>query len=374
MPDAYKLVSTVGDQSIDVQPGRTVIVGRAVTSDAPIFEPSISRRHAELTVRQGGVQVKDLDSANGTFINGNRIMEGVAAARDVVTFGTVAFTVHAATVTAATITARRTSAPTLLGPLLPPLAESDAASAVIPTGHGEYLAALGEEPLCDAPEKLPATFRLLQLPSFGFPSIVRACRHAEGWEVACKIADTRRGLVPGRLAWQDRRLLDASEAAQMEQLCDALQFWSMPAEARRMGMDGYTWVLEGVENGRYHAIHRWCPDDPPLQAFGEFLLEVSGVHAYLSAPEVRKAWRQAAQAAQRAYDEAAQLRSEAIARSNARAVRLAARLSAGGLSCPRCHTHTRDMRFLASESSQQRSHFVCGLCGGSFDPDDVADD
>jgi adenylate cyclase len=96
MPDAYKLVSTAGDQSIDVRPGHTVIVGRAVTSDVPIFDPTISRQHAELTTQGNGVQVKDLGSSNGTFINGSRITEGVAATNDVITFGKVAFYVRAA--------------------------------------------------------------------------------------------------------------------------------------------------------------------------------------------------------------------------------------------------------------------------------------
>jgi adenylate cyclase len=94
MPDAYKLVSTAGEQHIDVRPGHTVIVGRAVTSDVPIFDPTISRQHAQLVAQDGGVQVKDLGSSNGTFINGSRIMEGVAALNDVVTFGKVAFYVR----------------------------------------------------------------------------------------------------------------------------------------------------------------------------------------------------------------------------------------------------------------------------------------
>jgi len=42
----FKLLSTTGEQSIDLQPGRTIVVGRAVTSDVPIYDPTISRRHA----------------------------------------------------------------------------------------------------------------------------------------------------------------------------------------------------------------------------------------------------------------------------------------------------------------------------------------
>jgi len=94
MPDAFKLVSTAGDQAIDVKPGQTLVVGRAVTSDVPIFDPTISRQHAQVTARDGGLHVKDLGSSNGTFLNGSRVTECVAAPNDVVTFGKVAFYVR----------------------------------------------------------------------------------------------------------------------------------------------------------------------------------------------------------------------------------------------------------------------------------------
>jgi pSer/pThr/pTyr-binding forkhead associated (FHA) protein len=96
MADAYKLVSTAGDQSIDVKPGVTLVVGRAVNSDIPIYEPTISRQHAQLTSEDGGVRIKDLGSANGTFLNGSRISDAKAAPNDVVTFGKVAFYVKEA--------------------------------------------------------------------------------------------------------------------------------------------------------------------------------------------------------------------------------------------------------------------------------------
>ncbi len=96
MADAYKLVSTAGDQSIDVKPGVSLVVGRAVNSDIPIYDPTISRQHAQLTAEDGGVHVKDLGSSNGTFLNGSRISDATAAPNDVVTFGKVAFYVREA--------------------------------------------------------------------------------------------------------------------------------------------------------------------------------------------------------------------------------------------------------------------------------------
>src|SRR5260370_37945013 len=68
----FKLLSTTGEQSIDLQPGRIVVVGRAVTSDVPSYDPTISRRHAEVSLADGGVKVKDVGSSNGTVLHGAR--------------------------------------------------------------------------------------------------------------------------------------------------------------------------------------------------------------------------------------------------------------------------------------------------------------
>src|SRR5437867_7180631 len=93
----FKLMSTSGEQSIDLQLGRKLVVGRAVTSDVPIYDPTISRRHAEIVLTESGVRVTDLGSSNGTFLNGARITEADAGANDVVTFGKVAFRVKEVT-------------------------------------------------------------------------------------------------------------------------------------------------------------------------------------------------------------------------------------------------------------------------------------
>jgi len=94
----FKLLSTSGEQSIDLQLGRKLVVGRAVTSDVPIYDPTISRRHAEIVLTDSGVRVTDLGSSNGTFLNGAKITEAEAGANDVVTFGKVAFRVKEVTV------------------------------------------------------------------------------------------------------------------------------------------------------------------------------------------------------------------------------------------------------------------------------------
>ena len=87
----FRLVSATGDQTFELKDGRTLVVGRGVTSDIAIYDPTISRRHAELVVAADGVQVKDLGSSNGTCINGTRVTSGRLTPDDTVTFGKVVF-------------------------------------------------------------------------------------------------------------------------------------------------------------------------------------------------------------------------------------------------------------------------------------------
>ena len=91
---SFRLVSSSGDQSFELPPGRSVVVGRGVATDIAIYDPTISRRHAELTSRDDVVEVKDLGSSNGTWINGSRIAAGRLLANDSVTFGKVTYKVR----------------------------------------------------------------------------------------------------------------------------------------------------------------------------------------------------------------------------------------------------------------------------------------
>ena len=59
----------------------TMTIGRAADCDISIPAEEISRHHAKLQVMPDGVAVEDLGSANGTFINGKRVHQGMLKAR-----------------------------------------------------------------------------------------------------------------------------------------------------------------------------------------------------------------------------------------------------------------------------------------------------
>jgi diguanylate cyclase (GGDEF)-like protein len=51
-----------------------VVIGRAPDSDVRLDEDGVSRKHARLTMRvDGAVEVQDLKSTNGTYVNGDRV-------------------------------------------------------------------------------------------------------------------------------------------------------------------------------------------------------------------------------------------------------------------------------------------------------------
>lgn len=58
------------------------LIGRSETADVPIFHDDVSRRHAVVFRRGGKYWIRDLDSANGTTVDGKRIH------RDPAVFGT----------------------------------------------------------------------------------------------------------------------------------------------------------------------------------------------------------------------------------------------------------------------------------------------
>lgn len=61
------------EKSYRLQTHRPFTVGRDPGNDIILRDPKVSRHHAEIVFERGFFVVKDLSSANGTFINGKRV-------------------------------------------------------------------------------------------------------------------------------------------------------------------------------------------------------------------------------------------------------------------------------------------------------------
>jgi pSer/pThr/pTyr-binding forkhead associated (FHA) protein len=71
------------------------VVGRAPECTLRLDESGLSRQHARLVPTADGVELEDLGSTNGSFINGKRVQRGFAGAGDEIGFDTLRFRVTA---------------------------------------------------------------------------------------------------------------------------------------------------------------------------------------------------------------------------------------------------------------------------------------
>jgi len=67
--------------------GSTLVIGRDPSCDVPLRDPGISRHHARMELRGDHYVLKDLGSANGTYVNGMRVTESSLQAGDQIRLG-----------------------------------------------------------------------------------------------------------------------------------------------------------------------------------------------------------------------------------------------------------------------------------------------
>jgi Protein of unknown function (DUF3662)/FHA domain len=86
----------IGDRRYPLS-GPVTVIGRSSACDVPLDDASASRRHAEVRRRGGKTVLVDLDSTNGTLVNGRRVREAPLRPGDRITIGTTAIVFERAT-------------------------------------------------------------------------------------------------------------------------------------------------------------------------------------------------------------------------------------------------------------------------------------
>lgn len=84
-----------GDSFTFRMPSGTIkTVGRAPRADFVVDAALVSRLHCRLTAGDDGLDVVDLDSTNGTYINDQRVKTGCIKSGDRLRVGRVEFTIE----------------------------------------------------------------------------------------------------------------------------------------------------------------------------------------------------------------------------------------------------------------------------------------
>ena len=87
------LVTKDGTRKDFPLPSTVTIIGRKHDCDLCIPLMGVSRRHCEINQDNGRLKIRDLDSRNGTYLNGKKVSESLINPGDRVSVGPLDFTV-----------------------------------------------------------------------------------------------------------------------------------------------------------------------------------------------------------------------------------------------------------------------------------------
>lgn len=76
--------------------GAVKTVGRSPGADLVVDAALVSRLHCRLSADEPGIEVVDLNSTNGTFVNGKRVRQATLLAGDSLMVGRVVFRISRA--------------------------------------------------------------------------------------------------------------------------------------------------------------------------------------------------------------------------------------------------------------------------------------
>jgi pSer/pThr/pTyr-binding forkhead associated (FHA) protein len=82
------------DATFRLKPGAVKTVGRAPRADFILDVALVSRLHCRLTAAADNLEVVDLSSTNGTFVNNKRVKKATVVAGDRLRVGRVELTVE----------------------------------------------------------------------------------------------------------------------------------------------------------------------------------------------------------------------------------------------------------------------------------------
>jgi hypothetical protein len=135
------------------------------------------------------------------------------------------------------------------------------------------LYALQEKPLWLLTSENERIYRITVLPAFSTPESATLTVSPDGTgNVRFRATDSRRQ----HLDADTTRAISAQQVVDFTVILNRIQYWQLPTELPQMGLDGAEWILEGVQDGRYHIVLRWCPGKTPFGEAGRGLFHLAG--------------------------------------------------------------------------------------------------
>jgi hypothetical protein len=126
-------------------------------------------------------------------------------------------------------------------------------------------------------------YRMMILPTWGNSIVVRVQRHGDLYSLSARRLDGQAGYDPGKLVEAKDIELSVDDSKTLGAIIQNLNFFQLSTGNDIYGHDGDEWIIEGVSQGKYHVVRRWCapsynPEKRKLTAFlalCKFLLDKS---------------------------------------------------------------------------------------------------
>lgn len=129
-----------------------------------------------------------------------------------------------------------------------------------------------ETPLAKQPACVDESYRLVWIPTFRPPTVIRVWRTNDKYFVVVKRLNGKGGYDPGELANEETRSLTAEEWRSLTAAVDQTGFLRLPSTVEEpIPNDGATWTFEGWSNRQYHFVHRITPSEELERLFTKML-------------------------------------------------------------------------------------------------------
>jgi hypothetical protein len=151
--------------------------------------------------------------------------------------------------------------------------------------YSSGLAAMEEQPLQSLDDGESEAYRFFFLPSFDPPISIRVWKTGKQRYISVKqlsgpgVPQEGKAIFPKTLKVDTNRHITEEEWERFQALLKESNFWSSPTESgKQMGLDGASFLLEGIKPHQYHAIDRWLPaDEGDFVNVSHYLVSISGL-------------------------------------------------------------------------------------------------
>lgn len=125
--------------------------------------------------------------------------------------------------------------------------------------YGKCFKRLEEPSLTTFDSKKSNVYRFTVLPTWGNAVSVRLTIKDESVEIEARRLDGQAGYEPGKLVEKKSAALSTEDIKEFKKLFDKLKFYDMETEDKNRGFDGSEWIIEALQDGKYHYVTRWSP-------------------------------------------------------------------------------------------------------------------